>query len=299
MIADGRKEATAELYATGLSMNAVGRIVGASGQTVERWLRSSGVEIRRRRMTYPDAIRAEAIKLYVEDELSAAAVGKKLGLKAFTIKEWVKSAGVVRSMSEAACISVSCRPRARATSRLWYRSLKTGEHHFAESSLEYLRMQQLDDDPAIETWGRCHERIPYIDPQTGKRRNYVPDLTVRLSVGDVRIEELKPESLLAHPTNQAKFAACESFCRDKGWSFLILTERHVGYVRGLEPSQLSKDEKLRRSNERRRARWAAETAEQRAERLAKNAAYMRGYIKRRSESGTNINTTVVTLYAPG
>jgi hypothetical protein len=281
-------------------MNAVGKQIGIAGQTVERWLVSAGVPIRNRRRTYPDRVRNEAISIYVEERISAAAVAKRLGLKSYTVKEWLSAAGVIRSKSDAASLDIlRGRARSRSTSRLWHTSSKTGERNFAESSLEFMRMNQLDRDTSVASWGRCPHRIPYVGPN-GHNRHYVPDLLVISTSGMTVIEEVKPVAFVGTPINLAKFAACRSFCEARGWSFRIITEADVGYARSLAPTALSKDERRRRHNEKRRQRWAAETPEQRAARLKRNADYMREFNRKRrtAEAGTNVPTGMLKIRRP-
>lgn len=287
-------------------MNAVGKEIGVTGQTVKRWLLASGTVIRYSRPTYPAALKAEVERLYLGG-LSARTVAAKLGLKDFTVKEWLSDAGLIRSMSEAAALSVANgHARSRKSCRLWYDSPKTGERHFAESSLEFLRMQQLDADPDVAAWHRCRLRVRYKSP-SGRVRHYVPDLFVLRRDGSAWVEEIKPEALTQDAVNRAKFWACRTLCMLMGWGFAIQTETEVGYARSLAPSALSKEERLRRSNEMRRRRMELENDGEIAARLAHNAAYMRSFRKKQkakrdlsvgsfSESGTNINTTVLTMW---
>lgn len=228
---------------------------------------------------YSQGLKDEAARMYVDEQVSAAVVAERLGLKTFTVKEWLSGRGLLRSMSEAAALSVAARPRARATSRLWFCS-KSGERHFAESSLEFLRMQQLDDDRSVLAWARCRQPIPYTD-LAGKRRNYIPDFVVTMSNGDTVIEEIKPLALVSSDLNRAKFSACRAFCRRRKWRFAVLTEKDVGYARAIAPSITTKAERRERENLLRNRRRQAETQSQREDRLAKAAKYMREFRKRR------------------
>lgn len=87
------------------------------------------------------------------------------------------------------------------------------------------------------------------------------------------------------------------------WSFHIVTESDVGYARSLAPSSLTKAERRKRDNEKRRQRWAAETPDQRAARLKRNADYMREYRRRLralpaasfAEAGTNVPTGMLKM----
>lgn len=233
------------------------------------------------RPVYSAELKAAAERLYVEREISSAEVARQLGLKVFTVKAWLKERGVIRSMSEAAAISATKRPRGRATARLWFTS-KDGTKHFAESSLEYLRMQQLDLDSSVVSWRRCNFRVPYTAPD-GKVRNYIPDLIVTRIDGSITIEEVKPSAMTTDPLNQAKFSYCTRFCALKGYSFRILSELDVGYARAMAPTVTSKTDRTARDNQLRKQRRASEAPAHRTARLAKTAAYMRGFRKLQKE----------------
>lgn len=280
---DRAREIAVRLYQGGASINMAAKAVGVTGPTVRRWLDAAGVPVRYSRPTYPAAMRDEAVQLYLSREMSAKGVAQEMGLRAFTVKQWLTDAGVIRSQSEAAALAnTHGRRRYRASSRLWYRSTKTGAAHFAESSLEYLRMGQLDADPAVTEWGRSLSRIKYVAP-CGKARHYVPDFHV-LRGGRVYVEEVKPRELLSDPVTVAKSAAAESYCARRGWTYMFVTEDDVGYVRALAPNAISPEERRARAAVLRRRRLDAETPEARATRLKKNADYMRAYRQRRKDA---------------
>lgn len=280
-----REAKAVALYLAGASMNAAAKAVGAVGQTVERWLVKRGISIRRRRPVYPAALRDLAINLYSNNLLSAAAVAKELNLKTFTIKEWLVAAKVIRSMSEAAAISISHGGKPRGLphrGRYLYRSLKTGDHHYAESSYELLRMKQLDADLAVLMWDRCRIRVRYFFE--GHRRTYVPDFQVTYSDGGLAVEEIKPRALVATAKNRAKFKAARKHFRGSGSSFQILTEAELGFSRSATFERaLFGDLDFEQKRARRRLlnrsavarRLARETPRQRKHRLKRQAAARR------------------------
>ena len=163
---------------------------GIAGPTVRRILDLKNEPIRPENIMprYDEATRREVVRLYVEEELSALQVGRKLNLEPFTVKMWVNDAGVGRSMSEAAALSISKhgqRDTSRyRTRRRYYTSTTTGMVVVVASTYELLRAQQLDANRAICFWDNCWDRIPYID-DSGKQRHYVPDFSV--AFGDGRL----------------------------------------------------------------------------------------------------------------
>lgn len=60
--------------------------------------------------------------------------------------------------------------------------------------------------------------IPYTDP-LGQERTYYADFIVDGSI----LVECKPESLLDTPLVQAKRIGAEKYCRDKGWTYQLIT----------------------------------------------------------------------------
>lgn len=262
-------------------MNATAKVIGVTGPTVRRWLEASGVSIRYSRPTYAAEIRDRAIDLYVNEQMSCAAVARAIGLETFTVKQWVKDAQVVRTMSEAASLAILRGDlRAHSTGKMWHVSSKTGRKTLAESSLEYLRMEAIDKDESVASWGRCLHRIPFTDPN-GKARHYIPDLTIEYRNGSTHIEEVKPISRLSDQMTQSKIAAAINWCSDRGLIFRIISEKDVGYDRSTAPSLLTKAEFRARANAARRERWMRETDEQRDARKAKNAAYAREWRMRK------------------
>lgn len=270
-----------DLYRSGLSMNATAKAIGVTGPTVRRWLEASGVSIRYSRPTYAAETRDRAIALYAGEQMSCAAVARAIGLKPFTVKQWVKDARVTRTMSDAASLAVLRGDlRAHTTGRMWHVSSKNGRKTLAESSLEYLRMEILDQDESVVSWGRCPHRIAFTDPQ-GKERHYIPDLVVEYRNGDIHVEEVKPRGRLAEPMVRAKIAAAVDWCAERGLTFRTISEEDVGYERRTAPSSLTKEESRARTNAAQRARRARETDEQRAARRAKSAAYAREWRERK------------------
>lgn len=280
---DHQESEAIRLYLSGLSMLEVERRTGIDDQAVKALLIRNGIELRPNSLkpSYSDEIRQEAIRLYTDERKSAAEVARRLGLKTHTVKEWVAAAGVVRGMSEAAANSIANGgKRGRSNSHYLWHSEKTGEWNVAHSTFEGARMKQLDEDAEVSYWSACRDRIPYIDPITGAKRHYVPDLYVELSDGSIRVEEIKPDRLIDAPANKAKAEAARAFYAKSGVSYLFITESGIGAeaIRQFRESGVaaaSQKEMAIRVSERKKKRrneiLANETDEERATRRAIDA----------------------------
>ena len=117
------------------------------------------------------------------------------------------------------------------------------------STWEVKVMNYLDENPNVLWWGSEELPIPYLNPVDKKKHRYFPDFIAKMRKADgtvmTYVIEVKPEKQTQPPTqkrktktflqeaityeiNKAKWYAAEEFCKDHGWQFLILTERHLG-----------------------------------------------------------------------
>jgi hypothetical protein len=118
------------------------------------------------------------------------------------------------------------------------------------SSLEYKVMRWFDNNPNVVSWGSESIIIPYISPIDNRMHRYFVDFFAHLKEqsGTIKklIIEIKPYSQTIQPkvsknkknktmiyeqtqwvTNQAKWQAAEAWSKSKGYSFIILTEKHI------------------------------------------------------------------------
>jgi hypothetical protein len=112
------------------------------------------------------------------------------------------------------------------------------------SSWELNFMMMCDTNPSILKWASESIRVPYVDPFTGKHTTYVPDFFMQYvdkkNIIHSEIVEIKPakhailESVgknklnkYNYIKNQAKWAACQAFCKANGLTFRILTENEL------------------------------------------------------------------------
>lgn len=114
------------------------------------------------------------------------------------------------------------------------------------SSWEIKMMRRLDEDKNVLAWSSEEIVIPYRDRTTGRLRRYFPDFWFRRRDGKEFLVEVKPlrETLpperagksekrfvaecVTYGKNLSKWEVASRFCRDRGWTFLKITERELG-----------------------------------------------------------------------
>ena len=117
------------------------------------------------------------------------------------------------------------------------------------SSWEVKVMKYLDDHPGVIWWGSEELVIPYWSPVDNKKHRYFPDFVAKIKQKNGVIKtfviEVKPEAQTKPPTqkrktkryiqeaatyviNQSKWKAATEFCKDHGWEFQVITEKHLG-----------------------------------------------------------------------
>jgi hypothetical protein len=119
---------------------------------------------------------------------------------------------------------------------------------FYRSSWELLMMNFLDNHPNVIQWASESITIPYTNPLTGHRTQYVPDFFVlyqdKQGRRQAEMVEVKPkkEALMEHAKSQrdkaflavntAKFAAAIAFCKKNGIKFTVITEEQLFRQKG-------------------------------------------------------------------
>ena len=124
------------------------------------------------------------------------------------------------------------------------------EKVYYRSSWELKFMVYCDNNSAVLEWGSEEVIIPYISPLDGKRHRYFPDFYIKIKQKDGSVKkiiiEVKPKHQTQPPkpqlrktkkfinevrtwgVNEAKFKAAQSWTKDRGMEFMILTEEHLG-----------------------------------------------------------------------
>jgi hypothetical protein len=123
------------------------------------------------------------------------------------------------------------------------------------SRWELKLMAHLDMHPDVIEWSSEEIVIPYRSPIDGKRHRYFVDFYVKKRNANGVIEsvliEVKPLAQTKPPDvthvlnkqkptrryinevmtwgiNSAKWQAAEEYCKDRGWKFVIMTEKELG-----------------------------------------------------------------------
>ena len=118
------------------------------------------------------------------------------------------------------------------------------------SSWEVKLMSYLDAHPDVVQWASEELVIPYRSPLDDKVHRYFPDFWVKKRTQDGSMEvvviEVKPLKQVMEPVpskkvtkqylrevatwavNQAKWKAATTYCEDRNWKFMTMTERELG-----------------------------------------------------------------------
>ena len=116
------------------------------------------------------------------------------------------------------------------------------------SSWERKFMNYADTTEQIEQWSSEELVIKYINPIDRKFHRYFPDFLIKVKVDNsykIYVVEIKPQKQTVEPTikrrtkhsiqealtykiNQAKWDAAMEYCLDRGWNFIIMTEKELG-----------------------------------------------------------------------
>ena len=111
-------------------------------------------------------------------------------------------------------------------------------------------MGYLDAHKDVLEWSSEELSIPYRSPMDGRVHRYFPDFIVKkVDVNNITetvvveikpAKETKPPAVQSKPTkqylrevytwgiNSAKWEAAKSFCKDRNWKFIIMTEYDLG-----------------------------------------------------------------------
>lgn len=105
----------------------------------------------------------------------------------------------------------------------WYKSTKSSKIYHADSSLELLRMIQLDADENVVSWTKRHGiQIPY--EYNGNTKNCIPDFLIHTKQAGVIIEEVKGR---VTEVEIIKKNAIRNYCIKNGYSFRFITQKEI------------------------------------------------------------------------
>jgi hypothetical protein len=118
------------------------------------------------------------------------------------------------------------------------------------SMMELKAFRYLDNNPNVLSWSSESVVVPYVSPADGNIHRYFVDLVAKLQSKDGTIKklliEIKPEKQTKPPVesnkkkqktliyekyqwaiNQAKWNAARKWCQTKGYTFIIMNEKHL------------------------------------------------------------------------
>lgn len=120
------------------------------------------------------------------------------------------------------------------------------------SSWELKLMMYLDKHPDVLQWASEEIVVPYRSPIDNRIHRYFPDFLVRKRGSNGTIEvlmvEVKPAVQTKPPkaqtkrtkryitevmtwgVNEAKWNAAKSYCEQRNWRFVIMTEKELGII---------------------------------------------------------------------
>lgn len=112
------------------------------------------------------------------------------------------------------------------------------------SGWEMTFMLFADNNPSVLYWASEAMSIPYMNPITGKRSNYVPDFFIvyrdkngkqlaevveikpkKQSLIESRVASAKDRAVVA--INHAKWASAQAWCKQHGFTFRVITEENL------------------------------------------------------------------------
>lgn len=118
------------------------------------------------------------------------------------------------------------------------------------STWELRAYKFLDENNMVVEWQSEELAIRYYDPTKGRYRRYFPDAIAKIVNPDgssrVVMMEIKPEKQTQEPkvkkrktkqyinevttwaTNKSKWESAREYCKERGWSFMLITEKHLG-----------------------------------------------------------------------
>lgn len=119
-------------------------------------------------------------------------------------------------------------------------------------------MKYLDENPMVVSWSSEELAIPYISPKDNMVHRYFPDMIVTVKQADGSLKtflwEIKPHAETIEPKadpmvlkesgrsakkrryvrdvfkyaiNRAKWNAAIQYCESQGWTFHLITEKHL------------------------------------------------------------------------
>lgn len=109
------------------------------------------------------------------------------------------------------------------------------------SSYELKFITWLENSDKVKRWGSECMKIPYLWVD-GSTHSYFPDYVVEMESGEIMLVEIKPYNQTHKPLNEncwgakeyaknmCKWKAAQEFCKKKGYTFKVLTEKTINQL---------------------------------------------------------------------
>jgi len=107
----------------------------------------------------------------------------------------------------------------------WYESYKMQKSFYYRSGYEATVFELLDSWNKVLAYNVEEIKIPYIFE--GKQHEYIPDIFVAFTDGSKEIWEIKPASQTNLEKNKSKWFFAENVCKDRNWTFRVITEQEI------------------------------------------------------------------------
>ena len=174
-----------------------------------------------------DEVKASFVERYRAGE-SCPEIAASVGMSTSVVWNAVKDAQAMRPHSEAMALRMAKNPNMSQHRgvQLAFQSKKAGGWLPAGSRYEFIRMDQLENDPHVIKFERSTDRIPY--SFNGAQHHYIPDLKVTCADGIVVVEEIKPWNMTLGGKVHAKILAAIEFYRRRGIAYRVVTEDDIG-----------------------------------------------------------------------
>lgn len=163
-----------ELYPQGIPIPEIAKETGVAITTLYDWLRELGIPRNSRRMYVTDGLRErirrkltidadgslqdEAVRLYEEELLATTEIGKRFGVSAVTVGQWLERSGVPRRSRPTVCVREKLRQANLGSKRYNWKGGISAEQVRTRTSLSMRLARQA-----------CFERDDYICQSCGLR----------------------------------------------------------------------------------------------------------------------------------
>jgi len=107
----------------------------------------------------------------------------------------------------------------------YFYSKKNDKTLYYHSTWELAAFEILERFSAVKSYDRCRFSIPY--ELEGKSHIYIPDVIITYEDGNEEVIEVKPSSLINHPTNLAKIDSLKRYCSENSLNYSVWTEDRI------------------------------------------------------------------------